>query len=120
MAEPSYNRTRINSFGFGCQGSPKIKYIYGIIDATATSDDSSYWLHTAGLIEVRLHNIKVGIKFPLAKNISKASILYMIENEASTKAIAITLHADAYARLSADADIVAALAAHPNVSLAKA
>ena len=120
IGEPSFNRIKINSFDFGCQGSPKIKYIYGIIDATATSGDSSYWLHTAGLIEVRLFNIKVGIKLPLSKNISKASILYMIENEAATKAIAITLHADAYARLSADADIVAALAAHPLVSLAKA
>ena len=121
MVEPSFNRIKINYFDFGCQDSPKIKYIYGIIDATAASSgDSSYWLHTAGLIEVRLYGIKVGAKFPLAKNISKTSILYMIENEAATKAIAITLHADAYATMSADADIVAALAAHPLVSLAKA
>lgn len=119
-ADAVFQRVKINYFDFGCQGSPKIKCIYGIINATATSGDSSYWLHTAGLMEVRLFNIKVGIKFPLAKNISKASILYMIENEAATNAIAITLHADAYARLSADEDIVAALAAHPKVSLAKA
>ena len=47
-------------------------------------------------------------------------ILYMIENEAATSAITITLHADAYARAVANADIVAALEAHPNVSLASA
>ena len=47
-------------------------------------------------------------------------ILYMIKNEAATSAITITLHADAYARAMANADIVAALAAHPNVSLASA
>lgn len=47
-------------------------------------------------------------------------ILYMIQNEAATSAITITLHADAYARAMANADIVAALQAHPNVSLASA
>lgn len=47
-------------------------------------------------------------------------ILYMIKNEAATSAITITLHADAYARAMANADIVAALRAHPNVSLASA
>lgn len=47
-------------------------------------------------------------------------ILYMIQNEAATSAITITLHADAYARAMANADILAALQAHPNVSLASA
>ena len=47
-------------------------------------------------------------------------ILYMIENEAATSPITITLHADAYARAMANTDIVAALEAHPNVSLASA
>ena len=47
-------------------------------------------------------------------------ILYMIKNEAATSAITITLHADVYARAMANADIVAALEAHPNVSLASA
>ena len=47
-------------------------------------------------------------------------ILYMIQNEAATSAITITLHADAYTRAMADADILAALEAHPNVSLASA
>lgn len=40
--------------------------------------------------------------------------------EIATSAITITLHADAYARAMANADIVAALQAHPNVSLASA
>jgi hypothetical protein len=44
----------------------------------------------------------------------------MIENEAATSAITITLHANAYARLSTDLDIVAALENHPLVSLASA
>lgn len=47
-------------------------------------------------------------------------ILYMITNEEATSPITITLHADAYTRAMANADIVAALQAHPNVSLASA
>lgn len=120
LAEPSFNWVRVKEFDFGCQGSPNIRYIYGIINASGALNENSFWIHTTGLIEVRLYNIKRAVKLPLSKNISKASILYMIENEAATNALAITLHADAYARLSADADIVAALAAHPLVSLAKA
>ena len=53
-------------------------------------------------------------------SVSSKSILYMIQNEAATSAITITLHADAYARAMANTDIVAALEAHPNVSLASA
>ena len=47
-------------------------------------------------------------------------IRYAIENNLATENITITLHADAYARAMANADIVAALEAHPNVSLASA
>lgn len=43
--------------------------------------------------------------------ISKPSILYAINNATPTTAITITLHADRYAQLSEDADIVAALEA---------
>ena len=43
--------------------------------------------------------------------ISKPSILYAINNAAPTTAIAITLHANRYAQLSEDADIIAALEA---------
>lgn len=50
---------------------------------------------------------------------SKESLLYIINNEAATSAITITLHSYAYTRLAEDADIVAALANHPNISLAK-
>lgn len=109
-----------SNMDFCCQGSPRIKCIYGIIDASAQVSTSSFWIHTAGLIEIRLFNIKKDVKFPLSKDISKASILYIIENEAVASAASIILHADAYARLSADADITAALAAHPKVTLAKA
>ena len=52
--------------------------------------------------------------------LSNESILFLINHEAATSAITITLHADAYARAMANADILAALEQHTNISLASA
>ena len=72
--------------------------------------------------------LSVLVFFGLSKNvnlselpvISKSSILFMLEKAAPTSAITITLHADAYARLAEDADIVAALEAQPLIVLVSA
>ena len=76
---------------------------------------------SANLIRViQLYNLKISLDIHNLPNITSKSIIYMIQNEAATSAITITLHADAYARAMANADILAALEAHPNVSLASA
>jgi hypothetical protein len=46
-------------------------------------------------------------------------LLYLINNEAATSAITIKLAPYAYTRLAEDADVVAALAAHPNISISQ-
>ena len=74
----------------------------------------------ANLEYLKLHGVKFSFGFATSSLLSNSSILYMIQNEAATSAIVITLHADAYARAMADDEITAALAAHPNVSLASA
>ena len=72
------------------------------------------------LTRFKIARIAANIPLRAASNLSKESVLYIIENEAATEAITITLHAYAYQRLSTDPDIVAALAEHPLVSLASA
>lgn len=52
--------------------------------------------------------------------LSIESVLYMINNEFATSPITITLHADVYNRCMANADILAALETHTNISLASA
>lgn len=69
---------------------------------------------------VNIYKLKYDLSFATNSIISKESILYMIQNAIPTNTITITLHADAYARLSNDADIVAALAAQPLVTLVSA
>jgi hypothetical protein len=72
------------------------------------------------LTNVNINNMNSNHDLRKSINFSKSSLLYMIEHEAATSAITITLHEAAYARLAQDADIVAALENHPLVSLASA
>ena len=58
---------------------------------------------------VPIVNIKTSLLLNDIIQLSKNSILYIINNAAPTTPITITLHADRYAQLSEDADIVAAL-----------
>lgn len=54
-----------------------------------------------------------------ASLLTKDSLLYIINNGAKTSAITITLASYAYGRLASDRDVVAALANHPNISIAR-
>ena len=74
----------------------------------------------SNLVEVRLYNIKISMSFSDSPLISKDSIIWMLKYAVPTSAITITLHADAYARLKDDADIVAALAAQPLITIVSA
>lgn len=69
---------------------------------------------------VNIYKLKYNLSLATNSIISKESILYMIQNANPSSAITITLHADAYARLANDADIVAALEAQPLVTLVSA
>ena len=73
----------------------------------------------ASLEDVMITGLSTSIEFKQSPLLSAASVAYLI-NHAGTAAITITLHATAYARAIADADVQAALAAHTNVTLASA
>lgn len=73
------------------------------------------------LVELRLYGLSNNIELSDSRVISKASILYIVNNALpTTSAITITLHPEAYARLADDTDIVAALEAQPLISLVSA
>ena len=69
------------------------------------------------LVEVRLYKVSNSVSFGDSANISENSILYIIQNAAPTSAITITLHHDAYARLTSDTEVVTTLS-EKNASLA--
>lgn len=97
-----------------------LKYIYGIINLCDCIDQTNAFYQSPNIRICQLNKLRLNLNINNLDSVSSKSILYMIQNEAATSAITITLHADAYARAMANADIVAALEAHPNVSLASA
>lgn len=72
------------------------------------------------LITLKLKGLPRNLDVSASALLSKESMLYIINNEAATEAITITLHAYAYQRLAEDADIIEALNNHPLISLASA
>ena len=72
-----------------------------------------------GLRNIFLKGLNKSLSLSAASALTKESLLYIINN-AKTSAITITLSAYSYTKYSEDADIVAALANHPNISLAGA
>ena len=66
-----------------------------------------------------IKNAKHAYQLSASALLSKESLLYLINNEAATSAITIKLASYAYTRLATDADVVAALAAHPNISISQ-
>lgn len=72
------------------------------------------------LMTIKIYGLKDNSNFYVSKMLSTKSVLYMINNEKATSPITITLHADVYNRCMANEDILAALQAHTNISLASA
>lgn len=83
--------------------SNKTKYVQTCKSATGTPFDKAR--------VISFIDLKENCSLTNVINISKPSLLYTINNAKPTAAITITLHADRYAQLSEDADIVAALQA---------
>lgn len=109
----------IQSYSYAFYNCTNLKHLTLTSFVTSTTAKNAF-INCSALISVKIKNLLIDINFPHSPLLSLKSILYMIQNEVATKAITITLHADAYARAMANADIVAALEAHPNVSLASA
>ena len=91
-----------------------------MLDTSSVRDMSSMFNNCYSLTHANLKNVKLAYQLNNSALLSKESLLYLINNEAATSAITITLAKYAYTRLAEDADVVAALANHPNISLASA
>lgn len=90
------------------------------LDTTNVISMSYMLANCFSLTTANLKNVKISCQLDDSVQLSKESLLYLINNEAAESAITITLASYAYTRLAEDADIVAALANHPNITLSKA
>lgn len=98
-------------------GNCKSLKIIGPINFSEVTSCGNIFIGCYSLLEVRLYKICKSVSFESSALISKDSVLYIVQHAVPETAITITLHADAYARLADDVDVVAALEAQPLVSL---
>ena len=90
-----------------------------MLDASGVTEVNSIFAFCYSLVNVFIKNCKRVIPLDRSPLLSKQSLLYLIENEVSEQPFTITLKAYAYDKWSVDADVEAALAAHPNISLVR-
>lgn len=110
----TFDEIRIIDFNWAFQGSKKIREVQGIINVKEARSD----LNIGGNIEtINIKGLKVDIRFYNSQRLSKESVLYMINNSEATSAITIGLNEAVYDGMRDDADIIAALAEKPNITL---
>ena len=110
------NVTNMSDMFYSCNSLVSIPQL----DTSNVTSVSRVFSYCYSLVSINLKNAKQQYLLIQANLLSKDSLLYLINNEAATSAITITLASYAYERLANDADVVAALSNHPNLTLASA
>ena len=107
------NVTDMNSmFGF-CPALVSIPQL----NTQNVTDMNSMFNYCYSITTANLEKLTKDCQLEYTAVLRKASLLYIINNEAATSAITISLHPYAYERLANDADVLAALTKHPRLSL---
>ena len=115
---PPLDTQKVTDMNRLCQSARSLKKV-SALDALSNNDTTQMFAQIASLEFLNLKNLKQSLSLNSSSLLTKESLLYIINNEAAIEPITIKLAAYAYTRLAEDADVVAALANHPNVSLAK-
>jgi hypothetical protein len=103
-----------STFNF-CQSIRSIEGI-DMINATDTQYTFSQLLRCE---ELDIKSLRTSIDLTYSYVFMKQPLLNIINNEAATSPITITLATNVYDRYATDPDVVEALANHPNITLAK-
>lgn len=115
---PQLDTSNVNNMRGMFSGCYSLTYIPQL-DTSKVTDMYYLFGYCNSLTHLELKNAKLGYQLTDSTLLLKSSLLYLINNEAAESAITIKLASYAYERLANDPDVVAALANHPNISLAK-
>lgn len=110
---------KVNNIGYAINNCPQLRRIIGDIDVSAISSFNHAFEGCGNLRDISLKGLNAGVDFSGTPNLSMTALEYAITN-AGTVTLTITLAPAVYAAAMADADVQAALAAKPNVTLADA
>ena len=109
------NVTNMGTMFYNCYSLVAIPQL----DTAKVTTMSGMFYYCYSLTYANLKNVNRAYDLSTANLLSKDSLIYLINNEAATSARTIKLASYAYTRLAEDADVVAALAAHPNISISQ-
>lgn len=109
-------RRRGKKWGWCFGETSKLTDIIGVIQLSSNSTlvDTSLMFHNSAVVNFQLNALKNNLDMATAPNVSRNSVLYIINNATNTTPIAITTHANVLARLTEE-DI--ALASSKNITL---
>lgn len=110
---------RLSQMVYSFMHCPQLAKIFNILDVSAVSSFNNVFVACSNLRDISLKGLKANLDWSGAPKLSMTSIAYAITN-AGTASFTITLAATVYTAAMADADVQAALAAKPNVTLADA
>ena len=117
ISVPPLDTQKVTDMNRFCQAARSLNNV-SALDASANNDTTQMFAQASSLEFLNLKNLKKDLSLNSSALLSKDSLLYIINNEAATEPITITLHSYAYSRLAEDADIVAALKGK-NITLGK-
>ena len=107
--------TNMSNMFYGCFSLTSIPSL----DTSSVTSMGMMFYNCFSLAHANLKNVKLAYQLNESALLNKISLLYLINNEATTSAITIKLASYAYDKWATDPDIVAALANHPNISISK-
>jgi hypothetical protein len=105
---------RLNSSFQNCFSLRKVR-----LDLLSANSVSGIFTSCIELNEAEISNLNISLNLGNSFILSRDSLLYVINNEAATSPITITLATNVYDKYATDSDVVEALANHPNITLAK-
>lgn len=109
------NVTNTYSMFSGCYSLKSVMQL----DFSNVTSMSNMFYNCYSLQTLKIKNVKMNTQVHYTNILNKESLLYIINNEAATSSITISCAKYIYDKFVNDADVVAALANHPNISIAK-
>ena len=110
----------VSSLNEAFKGCSALREIHGRIEFISNASATNAFANCSALRRLRLSALRKDVLFSDSPLLDKESLLYIIKGAAPASDITITLHAEAYARLANDTDILAALTAQPKITLISA
>ena len=109
------NVTNMYSMFYNCSSLNSVLEL----DLSTTGNVNNMFYECNSLTTVKLKNLRINCSLSNIPSLDKESILFIVNNESAVNKITLKLAPSIYEKFANDPDILSALAAHPNISIAQ-